>query len=76
MRGAGGLTWWMMRYMVEGSRRTMPASASARMGSAPALVLRPGRPMLSASITPSRPLFFGSALRAAGTLTVQSSSMM
>lgn len=49
----------------------MPASASARSGSAPALVLRPGAPMLSASATPSRPRLRGAALRAASHFSQQ-----
>lgn len=32
-------TWWMMRCMVEGSRRTMPASASSRAPASPAVSL-------------------------------------
>lgn len=49
--------------MVEGSRSTMPASASQAAPPAPTLLLRPGAPpMLSASPTPwplSRACFFG-----------------
>ncbi len=44
------LTWWIMRRMVAGSRKTMPASPSTARGSDWAFVLRPGAPMLSASV--------------------------
>ena len=47
-----------------GSRRTMPASPSTAAGSALALVLRPGAPMLSAShALPSRARFLGADIR-------------